>query len=72
MIWTWSTSSEFHSGSNSVFANPRDKKVCTLSLPKIVVDAEDLLFVEDGADRVVDGLCRREVVSIGFLEHDAR
>ena len=51
---------------------PRDEQVLHALLAEVVVDAEDLPLVEHGADRVVDGLRRRQVVADRLLEHHPR
>ena len=40
-------------------------------LAEIMVDAIDLLFVDDLADRAVQGDRRRQIVAEGLLDHDA-
>jgi hypothetical protein len=48
---------------------PGDEQVLHTLLAEVVVDAEDLLLVEDLTDRVVDRPCGRQVVPDRLLEH---
>ena len=51
---------------------PRDEQVLHAFLAEVVVDPEDLPLLEHGANRVVDGLCGRQVVPDRLLQHNPR
>ncbi len=71
VIWTWSMKFRFQTGSNSALANRSAIRFWTVSLPEVMVDAEDLRLVEVGQHRFVLCLRRREVVTDRLLDHGA-
>ena len=72
MIWTWSIQLEFHKRFQEGVGEPGDEQVLHALLAQVVVDAEDLGFLEDRADRVVDGLCRGQVLADRLLQDHPR
>ena len=71
VICTWSTQWLFQSGSRKELAK-RDQQVLDALLAEVMVDAEDVRFVEDASHGLVDGLGTRQVGADGLLEDHPR